>query len=91
KVEYTVLYLAREEGLIINSVNYTQKFTSNIDLNQDEHKVICGLSIPTLITDFPVNSISLFALILFIVSVFFKTSTSSFPSISLTNSNSFVL
>lgn len=41
KVEYTVLYLAREEGLIINSVNYTQKFTSNIDLNQDEHKVIC--------------------------------------------------
>ena len=41
KVEYTVLYLAREEGLVINSVNYTQKFTSNIDINQDEHKVIC--------------------------------------------------
>lgn len=41
KVEYTVLYLAREESLVINSVNYTQKFTSNIDLNQDEHKVIC--------------------------------------------------
>ncbi|WP_294154409.1 SPOCS domain-containing protein [uncultured Clostridium sp.] len=41
KVEYTVLYLAREESLVINSVNYTQKFTSNIDLNQDEHKAIC--------------------------------------------------
>lgn len=41
KVEYTVLYLAREESLVINSVNYTQKFTSNIDINQDEHKIIC--------------------------------------------------
>lgn len=41
KVEYTVLYLAREDGLIANSVNYTQKFTSNIDLNQGEHRVIC--------------------------------------------------
>lgn len=41
RVEYTVLYLAREEGLIANSVNYTQKFTSNIDLNQGEHRVIC--------------------------------------------------
>ena len=41
KVEYTVLYLAREESLMINSVSYTQKFASNIDLNQDEHKVIC--------------------------------------------------
>ncbi len=41
KVEYTVLYLAREDGLVANSVNYTQKFTSNIDLNQGEHRVIC--------------------------------------------------
>ncbi|SFC33738.1 DUF3794 and LysM peptidoglycan-binding domain-containing protein [Clostridium uliginosum] len=41
KVEYTVLYLAREEGLVANSVNYTEKFTSNIDLNQGEHKVVC--------------------------------------------------
>lgn len=41
RVEYTVLYLAREEGLVANSVNYTQKFTSNIDLNQGEHRVIC--------------------------------------------------
>ncbi|MBW6408920.1 DUF3794 and LysM peptidoglycan-binding domain-containing protein [Clostridium weizhouense] len=41
KVEYTVLYLAREDGFVVNSVNYTEKFTSNIDLNQEEHKVIC--------------------------------------------------
>lgn len=41
KVEYTVIYLAREEGLVANSVSYTQKFTNNIDLNQGEHKVIC--------------------------------------------------
>lgn len=41
RVEYTVLYLAREESLVANSVNYTQKFTSNIDLNQGEHRVIC--------------------------------------------------
>lgn len=41
KVEYTVLYLAREESLAVNSVDYSQKFTSSIDLNQNEHKVIC--------------------------------------------------
>ncbi|MBE6062270.1 MAG: DUF3794 domain-containing protein [Clostridium butyricum] len=41
KVEYTVLYLAREETLAVNSVDYSQKFTSSIDLNQNEHKVIC--------------------------------------------------
>ncbi|NFO46073.1 DUF3794 domain-containing protein [Clostridium botulinum] len=43
KVEYTVLYLAREEGLVVNSVSYTEKFSSNIDLNQEEHKIVCEL------------------------------------------------
>lgn len=41
KVEYTVIYLAREDGLVVNSVNYNQNFTNNIDLNQGENKVIC--------------------------------------------------
>ena len=41
KVEYTVIYLAREDGLVVNSVNYNQNFTNNIDLNQGEYKVIC--------------------------------------------------
>lgn len=36
KVEYTVIYLAKEEGLAVNSVNYNQNFTNNIDLNQGE-------------------------------------------------------
>lgn len=41
KIEYTVIYLAREDGLIANSVSYNQNFTNNIDLNQGEYKVIC--------------------------------------------------
>ena len=41
KVEYTVIYLAREDGLVANSVNYNQNFTNNIDLSQGEYKVIC--------------------------------------------------
>ncbi|GEA33135.1 peptidase M23 [Clostridium beijerinckii] len=41
KVEYTVIYLAKEEGLAVNSVNYNQNFTNNIDLNQGENRVIC--------------------------------------------------
>jgi hypothetical protein len=41
KVEYTVIYLAREDGIVANSVNYNQNFTNNIDLNQGEYKVIC--------------------------------------------------
>jgi LysM repeat protein len=41
KVEFTVIYLAKEDGLTANSVNYTQNFTNNIDLNQGENRVIC--------------------------------------------------
>lgn len=41
KVEYTVIYLAKEDGLTANSVNYAQNFASNIDLNQGENRVIC--------------------------------------------------
>jgi len=41
KVEYTVIYLAREDGFVANSVSYNQNFTNNIDLNQGENRVIC--------------------------------------------------
>jgi len=41
KVEYTVIYLAKEDGLVANSVSYNQNFTNNIDLNQGENRVIC--------------------------------------------------
>lgn len=41
KIEYTVMYLAREEELVVNSVDYSQKFSNSIDLNQGEHKIIC--------------------------------------------------
>jgi len=41
KIEYTVIYLAKEDGLVVNSVNYNQNFANNIDLNQGEYKVIC--------------------------------------------------
>lgn len=41
KIEYTVIYLAKEDGLVANSVSYNQSFTNNIDLNQGENKVIC--------------------------------------------------
>jgi len=41
KIEYTVIYLAKEDGLVVDSVNYNQNFTNNIDLNQGEYKVIC--------------------------------------------------
>jgi LysM repeat protein len=41
KVEYTVIYLAREDGFVANSVNYNQNFTNSIDLNQSENRVIC--------------------------------------------------
>jgi hypothetical protein len=44
KVEYTVIYLAREDGLVVNSVNYNQNLC-NIDLNQGEYKVICETNV----------------------------------------------
>lgn len=43
KVDYNVLYLAREDGLIVCSVNYSQKFSNTLDLEDGEHKVICEI------------------------------------------------
>ena len=43
RVEYTVLYIPREDYMVVNSVNYTEKFTSSLDLNEGEHKVVCEI------------------------------------------------
>lgn len=41
RVEYNVIYIPREENVTVNSVNYTEKFTNSLDLDESEHKVIC--------------------------------------------------
>lgn len=41
KVEYTVLYIPREDSMLVNSVSYNEKFTSTLDLSEGEHKIIC--------------------------------------------------
>lgn len=41
KIEYNVLYLAREDSLVVCSVSYSQKFSNSLDLEEGEHKVIC--------------------------------------------------
>ncbi|WP_244833712.1 SPOCS domain-containing protein [Clostridium sp. BJN0001] len=41
KVRYTVVYLAEEDGILVNSVNYLESFSNSINLKQDEHKTIC--------------------------------------------------
>lgn len=40
-VEYSVLYIPREDNMMVNSVSYTEKFTSYLDLDEGEHKVTC--------------------------------------------------
>lgn len=41
-VEYSVLYLAREEeGLVVNSVTYNDKFTSHVEALDPEHRISC--------------------------------------------------
>ncbi|MGG7176949.1 DUF3794 and LysM peptidoglycan-binding domain-containing protein [Clostridium paraputrificum] len=41
KVEYTVLYIPREDNMVVNSVSYTEKFTNYLDLDEGEHRVVC--------------------------------------------------
>ncbi|PRR83175.1 DUF3794 and LysM peptidoglycan-binding domain-containing protein [Clostridium vincentii] len=41
RVEYNVLYIPREDNMIVNSVNYSEKFTNSLDLDEGEHKVVC--------------------------------------------------
>lgn len=41
RMEYTILYIPRENSFSINSVNYSENFTSYLNVEEDEHKVIC--------------------------------------------------
>ena len=41
RVEYTILYIPREDNCSVNSVNYAENFTSYLNIEEDEHKVIC--------------------------------------------------
>lgn len=40
KVDYTVIYLAKEEEMVVSSVNYSQKFSNSLDLGEAEHKLV---------------------------------------------------
>lgn len=41
KIEYNVIYIPREDNMVVNSVCYSEKFTNYLDINNDEHKIIC--------------------------------------------------
>lgn len=41
KVEYNIIYIPRDDGMMLNSVKYFEKFSSFLDIGEDEHKVIC--------------------------------------------------
>lgn len=41
RVEYNALYIPRDENGTINSVIYNEKFTNSLDLDEDEHRVLC--------------------------------------------------
>lgn len=41
KMEYNVIYIPREDNMVVNSVSYSEKFTNYLDVNNDEHKIIC--------------------------------------------------
>ena len=40
-VEYTVLYIPREDSMVVNSVSYSEKFSDYLDLDEGEHKIVC--------------------------------------------------
>lgn len=40
-VEYTVIYIPREDDSALNSVNYSEKFSSYLELSNIEHKINC--------------------------------------------------
>lgn len=41
KVEYNIIYIPREDGMVLNSVKYLEKFTESINVGNGEHKVFC--------------------------------------------------
>lgn len=38
-VEYNIIYIPREEGMMLNSVKYTEKFSNSLELDESEHKI----------------------------------------------------
>lgn len=42
KIEYNVIYLQREEGSILNSVKYTEKYNNSFNIDFFEHKMECA-------------------------------------------------
>ena len=40
RVEYNVIYIPRDDAVAVNSVNYTEKFTNSLDLDESEHKIV---------------------------------------------------
>lgn len=47
KIEYNIIYIPREDNMALNSVSYIEKFTNYLDLNDEEHKVICEVECKT--------------------------------------------
>lgn len=41
RVEYSVLYLPREDNMVVNSVVYSEKFTNYLELAEGGHRVEC--------------------------------------------------
>lgn len=40
-IDYSVLYLPREDNMVVSSVTYSEKFTSYLELSENEHRVDC--------------------------------------------------
>lgn len=40
-VQYNVLYLSREENMLVSSVSYSEKFTNSLELTESEHRLEC--------------------------------------------------
>lgn len=43
KIEYNIIYIPREDNMLLNSVKYTEKFTNNLELNGQEYKENYGV------------------------------------------------
>lgn len=43
RIEYSVVYIPRDENMEVNSVNYVEKFTNYLDNTENEHKIVCDV------------------------------------------------
>lgn len=41
KIEYNIIYIPREDSMVLNSVKYLEKFTDSVEVGDGEHKVFC--------------------------------------------------